>query len=389
MIALLSRLFIKDYQNTDDPGVRRRIAVLCSLTGVFLNLLLFAGKYIAGVLSASVAVTADAFNNLSDAGSSVTALVGFSLSGKRPDREHPFGHGRAEYISGLAVAGIILLMGIELGKSALKKILRPEPIVFSTAAVLVLLVSVAVKLYMFAYNRSMGRKLSSAAMSAIAADSLSDAAATAFVLLGMGIARIWGLHIDGWLGLAVSGFILYSGFSAARETLSPLLGQPPSPDFVARIEAIVLSYPEIVGIHDLVVHSYGPGRIMISLHAEVPDSGEFFDLHDAVDLAERRLKETLCCDAVIHMDPVSRDDEETARIREQLSGAVKAIDPRITIHDLRIVRGPTHTNLVFDAVVPHRFSLSDREVKRRIGELVSILWENTYAVVEIDQSYLS
>ena len=388
MIEFLARVFIRHRDGLSPSALRQAYGQLCGAVGIGLNLLLFAGKLFAGTISGSIAITADAFNNLSDAGSSVVTLLGFRLAGRKPDPEHPFGHGRMEYISGLAVAGLILLMGVELGKSSLKKILSPEEIVSSPLVLAILAVSVAVKLYMFYYNRSIGRKIKSAAMSATATDSLSDAVSTTAVLIATLVGQFTGLNIDGWVGLLVALFILFSAYKAAKETLSPLLGQTPDPEFVDRIEQIVLSYPEVLNIHDLIVHDYGPGRMMISLHAEVSADGDLLQLHDVIDNAEHRLKKELGCMAVIHMDPIITNDAHTDALRMAVAEKVKAIDPRLTIHDFRTVSGPTHTNLIFDVVVPYDVKLTADEVRRRIGALVKELDENYFAVVQVDNSYV-
>ncbi len=388
MIEFLARVFIRHRDGLSPSALRQAYGQLCGAVGIGLNLLLFAGKLFAGTISGSIAITADAFNNLSDAGSSVVTLLGFRLAGRKPDPEHPFGHGRMEYISGLAVAGLILLMGVELGKSSLKKILSPEEIVSSPLVLAILAVSVAVKLYMFYYNRSIGKKIKSAAMSATATDSLSDAVSTTAVLIATLVGQFTGLNIDGWVGLLVALFILFSAYKAAKETLSPLLGQTPDPEFVDRIEQIVLSYPEVLNIHDLIVHDYGPGRMMISLHAEVSADGDLLQLHDVIDNAEHRLKKELGCMAVIHMDPIITNDAHTDALRMAVAEKVKTIDPRLTIHDFRTVPGSTHTNLIFDVVVPYDVKLTADEVRRRIGALVKELDENYFAVVQVDNSYV-
>ena len=389
MMELLSRWFIRDRDNVTDPRVRRAYGQLCGFVGIGLNILLFAGKFFAGTLSGSVAITADAFNNLSDAGSSVVTLLGFRLAGKKPDPQHPFGHGRLEYVSGLIVAGLILLMGVELAKSSVEKILHPAAVDFSVIALVILAVSICVKLYMCLYNRRIGKKIRSAAMEATAADSLSDTTATAAVLLAMLIAKWTGLDIDGWVGLVVAGFILFSGVKSARETISPLLGQPPEKEFVDRIQAIVLSHPEILGLHDLVVHDYGPGRGMVSLHAEVPAHGDLLELHDVVDSIEMDLSRQLNCQAVIHMDPVVTDDGLTGPLRSRVAELVKQVDPAITIHDFRVVAGPTHTNLVFDAVVPIDEKLTAAQAAEKIRALVRTMDDGRYfAVVTVENSYI-
>jgi len=388
MISLLSRLFIQDHENYSDAQVRRSYGTLCGTVGICLNILLFAGKYFAGVISGSIAIVADSFNNLSDAGSSLITLLGFRLAGKRPDPGHPYGHGRIEYISGFIVSFLILLMGFELAKSALEKILDPQPMNSGWLPAAILLVSIAVKLYMFLYNRSVGRKIASSAMKATATDSLSDAVATAVVLLSMGASYYFHFNVDGWAGLLVAAFILYAGYSAAKETLAPLLGQAPDPEFVAHVSDIVTAHPEVLGIHDLVVHDYGPGRKMITLHTEVDGKGDFFTLHDAIDNIERELTAVCGCHATIHMDPIETDNAEIDEMREHVKELVQRIDPAITIHDFRIVPGRTHTNVIFDAVVPPGLPMTEEAVAERIRALVADAYPNHYAVVDIDQSYV-
>ena len=316
MITLLSKIFIKNHDDVTNPAVRKAYGMLCSLTGIFLNVLLFAGKYIAGTLAGSIAVTADAFNNLSDAGSSVITLLGFRMASKKPDPDHPFGHGRIEYLSGLAVSLIIIVVGVQLGLESIDKIRSPEEIDASLLPMLILVASICVKGYMFFYNRAVGRKINSPGMSATATDSLSDCIATLVVLISMLVARFTGVNIDGWSGAVVAVFIIYSGFSAARDTLSPLLGSAPDPELVKRIVDIVMAHPEVLNVHDLIVHDYGPGRLMVSLHAEVPGNGDIYELHDAIDTAEYELQKELGCSAVIHMDPVSTDDSKIGRMRD-------------------------------------------------------------------------
>lgn len=388
MIEFLARLFIRSRDSLAPSALRQSYGQLCGAVGIVLNLLLFAVKLFAGTVSGSIAITADAFNNLSDAGSSVVTLLGFRLAGRKPDPEHPFGHGRMEYISGLVVAGLILLMGVELGKSSLDKILHPEDIVSSPLVLGILVLSVAVKLYMFCYNRAVGKKIRSAAMTATATDSLSDAVSTTAVLIATLVSQLTGLNIDGWVGMLVALFILFSAYKAAKETLSPLLGQTPEPEFVERIQQIVLSHPEVQNVHDLIVHDYGPGRVMISLHAEVPADGDLLQLHDVIDNIEHELQKELGCVAVIHMDPIVTHDEHTTRLRMAVAEQVQTIDPRLSIHDFRIVPGPSHTNLIFDVVVPYDVKIPHEEVRRRVGELVRGLDENYFAVVQIDNSYV-
>lgn len=389
MVTFLSRWLIADHDQTQDPAVRRKYGVLCGAVGIVINVLLFLGKFFAGTISGSIAITADAFNNLSDAGSSLVTILGFKLAGQKPDPDHPFGHGRMEYLSGLAVAMLILLMGIELLKSSVEKILHPEAIEFSWLSVGILLAAIACKLYMASYNRSVGEKIQSSAMKATATDSLSDSLATTAVLAATLIAHFFHVNIDGWVGLAVACFILYAGYNAARDTISPLLGQAPDPELVRSIEQAVLAFDPIVSIHDMVVHDYGPGRMMISLHAEVPADGDLVELHDTIDLAEQALKEQFQCDAVIHMDPIVTNDETVLHMRAKMAQLVQIIDPRITIHDFRMVAGPTHTNLIFDAACPFDLHMTDGEVKRQIEQTVDLLDGNYMAVVTVDRIYAS
>ena len=386
MISLLARLFLKT-EGRDEAALRKEYGILCGAVGIALNVLLFAGKFFAGTLSGSIAITADAFNNLSDAGSSFVTLLGFQLAGQKPDSDHPFGHGRIEYLSGLAVSMLILLMGFELAKSSLDKILHPAPVDSSWLVIAILCVSIAVKLYMSFYNRSLGKKLNAPAMLATAADSLSDSVATTAVLIATLVGRFSGLMIDGWCGILVAAFILWSGFNAAKDTINPLLGTPPTHEFVDQIKHLVMAHPAIIGIHDLIVHDYGPGRVMISLHAEVSASENVLELHDEIDNVESELREKLGCEAVIHMDPIVTDDGITGETRERVAALVHCIDDEINIHDFRMVAGPSHTNVIFDAVVPYGFRLTDSEVEEKIKTAVRTLDGNYFAVVKVERSY--
>ena len=389
MVTFLSRWLIQDYDRPEDPEVRRKYGVLCGSVGIGLNLLLFLAKFFAGTISGSIAITADAFNNLSDAGSSLVTIVGFKLAGQKPDPSHPFGHGRMEYLSGLAVSVLILLMGFELLQSSVDKIRHPAAIEFSWLSVVILLLGIAGKRYMSYYNRSVGNKINSAAMKATAADSLSDSISTAAVLAATLIAHFFSVNIDGWVGVAVACFILYAGYNAARDTIDPLLGQAPDPELVTDVEKTVLSFPPIQSIHDMIVHDYGPGRLMISLHAEVPADGDLLEMHDTIDLVEQTLREKFRCDAVIHMDPIVTNDEQVLKMRSKMHQLVQVIDKRITVHDFRMVTGPTHTNLIFDVACPFDLKQSDEEVKRQVEEIVDLLDGNYNAVVTVDRIYAS
>ena len=386
MISLLARFFCKS-DGKSPAQLRTAYGILCGAVGIGLNLLLFLGKFFAGTLSGSVAITADAFNNLSDAGSSVVTLLGFRIAAKAPDPGHPFGHGRAEYLSGLAVSMLILLMGVELAKESLNKILHPALVEFSWLVIGILAASICVKLYMAMYNRSLGKKLFAPALLAAAADSLGDCMSTSAVLVATLIGHYFQLPVDGWVGILVALFIFKGGIDAAKDTIDPLLGKPPTPEFVKEIEDLVMAHKEISGIHDLVVHDYGPGRVMISLHAEVPASGSVMELHDVIDNIEHELHKKLGCEAVIHMDPIAADDSRTAALRAQVETLVKCIDASVSIHDFRIVPGSTHTNLIFDVVTPPGFRIADDEMARQVRSLVRSLDSRYTAVVQVEHSY--
>ena len=370
------------------PETRQRCGTLSGAVGIGLNLLLFLGKLFAGIATASIAVTADAFNNLSDAASSVVTLVGFRLAGQKADEEHPFGHGRMEYLAGLVVAMLILLVGVELGQSSLDKIVHPEPVAFSPLSAGILAVSVAVKLWMFFFNRGLSRQIQSAALAATAADSLSDAAATSILLAGLLAGQFLRLPLDGWLGLGVALFILRTGWGAAKDTADPLLGRPMDRALAEDIDRIVLGHQYILGIHDLVYHDYGPGRAMMSFHAEVPADANLLEIHDVIDHIERELKAKHHIETCIHMDPVVQD-ERTAALRTQVLDIARGIDPSLTVHDFRVTAGPIHTNLLFDVVVPYGFRLSDGEVRAALTAGIKALSDRYFPMIQVDHSYVA
>lgn len=385
MVGLLTKYFIKDRENVASPAVRQAYGMLCSIAGIFFNVLLAGGKCIAGIISGSIAIMADAANNLSDAASSVIVLIGFKMAGQKPDKDHPFGHGRIEYISGLLVSVLIIFMAWELFQSSVVKIFHPEETKFEPIVAVILIASVLVKLYIFCYNRSIGKRIDSEAMLATSKDSISDMAATSVVLVSMLVSHFFHINIDGYCGVFVALLIFYAGFTSARDTISPLLGQPPEPGFVKRIEEIVMSYEEIIGIHDLIVHNYGPGRTMISLHAEVSAQGNILLLHDVIDNIERKLKEEMGCEAVIHMDPVCVEDEETKQLKELVIQAAVEIAEELSVHDFRIVKGPTHTNVIFDLVIPYDFKLSDEKTTEQLKQRIQEYDSTYYAVIEVDK----
>lgn len=388
VVTILVNLLIQDKDDVKNPKVRQQYGMLCGFVGIFLNILLFLGKFIAGAISNSISITADAFNNLSDAGSSCVTLVGFKMAGAKPDVGHPFGHGRIEYIAGLIVSGAILLMAVELVRTSVGKIITPQPVEFQAVTAVILLVSILVKIYMAYYNYRIGKKVDSAAMRATATDSLSDTCATTVVLLAGIVGKLTGFQIDGYCGVLVGIFIFYAGISAAKETLDPLLGQAPEETLVRQIEEIVLSREEICGIHDLLVHDYGPGRLMISLHAEVPAEGNILKLHDAIDNTEAELRRNLNCDAVIHMDPVVTKDKQVLSLKQNMEEIIQSIDPVISMHDFRVVKGPTHTNLIFDIVVPYEYKISDEALACQIqGRTKERLGEKYFVIIQVDKAY--
>lgn len=373
MIAFLAKIFIKNNENYGDARVRGGYGVLIGAFFIVLNAVLFAGKLAAGLISRSVSITADAFNNLSDAGSSIITLLGFKLASQKPDTEHPFGHGRFEYIAGLLVSTAIILMGFELLKTSIERIITPEETELSLLSGAILGVSVAVKLYMAFSSGSYAKRLRSPALKATMRDSLSDSAATALVLIAAIVSKITGARLDGWVGALVSVFVLYSGVMSGKETIAPLLGQMPEPEFVDRVKELVLSTERITGLHDLIIHDYGSGRRMISLHAEVPveKGDDFFKIHDIIDETERRIAAELGCEATIHLDPVALGDERTEKLKARTLEALHAIDSALTLHDFRIVPSETRTTLIFDVVIPYDCRLSEGEVVSAICEAVS------------------
>lgn len=369
MVAWLAGIWIPEDKNYELPETRKRYGILCGILGIVWNLFLFTGKLVAGLFSHSIAIMADALNNLSDAGSSLIMLLGFRIAGQKPDRDHPFGHGRMEYLSGLFVAIAIILMAVELIQSSVEKIFHPEETNFSWGIFLILVASILVKLYMYSYNRAYGKKIGSAAMMATALDSISDAMATGVVLVSALVSEFWGLPIDSWCGLFVGIFILLAGIRAAKDTIDPLLGQPADGEFVRRVEEIVLAREEIRGMHDLVVHNYGPGRIMLSLHAEVPADGSLVQLHEVIDEVENYLSEQLRCEAVIHMDPIFEGDEEVCRMKEQMKELLAQLDASLSLHDFRIVKQGEQTRLLFDVMAPYQYQETDEELLGRLTEL--------------------
>ena len=385
MIKLLGKLIIKD-DIASEKG-RRKYGSLCGFCGIALNVILFIVKFFAGTLTGSVAVTADAFNNISDAGSSAVTLLGFRLAGKKPDPEHPFGHGRIEYVSGLVVALLIFVMGFELILSSIEAIKNPEPVELSAVSLVILSVSILVKLYMFAYNRIYGKKIGSAAMLATASDSVCDAIATSAVLISLIVSHFTNLLIDGYVGLLVAAFIIYSGFGAAKETIEPLLGSRPEKELVDGIEELVISHEQISGIHDLVIHDYGPGRRFLSLHAEIPKDCDVLEIHDVIDNVEIEIYEKYNIEACIHMDPIDTRDERINELKATVKKVLDGIGENLNAHDFRIVPGQTHTNVVFDVVLPAESDLDAEVVKKTVAAAVAAENPAYRCVIKIDRNY--
>ena len=388
MTKLLIKLFVKDSRNVSDPAVRQRYAMLAGVTGIVLNLLLFAGKLTTGILAASVAVIADAFNNVSDAGSSVITIIGFRLAGKHEDKEHPLGHGRLEYVSAFIVDMLIILVGAELLKSSVEKIISPSLPAVSAATIVLLVVAVLVKLWLFFFYRKIGNLIDSAAVKSTSIDSISDTVATSLVLISTLIARFANIGIDGWAGILVAGFILFTGIKAAKETIDLLLGTPPEPAFIQELKDFVKNYPEVVGVHDLMVHDYGPGRKIISFHAEVPSDSDINYAHDVIDCIERDMHEKFGCIVTIHLDPIVTGNKEVDEMRRLAEETAKEVDSSFTIHDFRMTSGGKHINLIFDLSVPTDCKIPDGEAAQKVAEKISEKNPDCHAVIHPEHPFV-
>lgn len=366
MTTWLLRLFVKDYQNTDEPKVRAGYGRLAGLVGIVCNFLLFAAKLLAGSLSGSVSIMADAVNNLSDASSSLVTLIGFKLAARPADEGHPFGHARIEYLSGLAVAAMILLIGAELVKSSVEKILHPQTVEFSWVIGGILLLSIAVKLWLALFNRRLGRRIHSAALSAAAADSRNDVISTGAVLLACVVGQLTQRSLDGYIGVAVALFILWSGIGIAKDTIDPLLGAKPDEELVHAIAYLLTSKKEILGIHDLMVHDYGPGRRFASVHAELDHRMDPLLAHELLDELERQAKQELHVELVIHYDPIVIDDPVVTAVRTRMQALLQQTDPQLSMHDFRLVSGPNHVNVIFDLVTPASYAGKTEALRRTL-----------------------
>ena len=387
MQKILVKLFIRDYKNTGDIKVREAYGTLGSVTGIIVNIILAISKYIAGLLSGSISVTADAINNLSDAGSSIISLIGVKLSAKPADKDHPYGHGRVEYISALIVAFFVLLMGIELFKSSVDKIVNPDPVKFNWISLIILVVSILAKLWLGLFNRYLGKQINSAPMLAVMKDSFSDCLATSVALISIVVSAFSDINIDGYLGIIVAGFIFIAGINIIKDTMADLLGKPADKEFTEKIEEKILSYDKIVGVHDMIVHDYGPGRKFASAHAEVSSQDDIMEIHDVIDLAERDILNEYGLIISIHTDPIVTDDERINSLKEMTIGIVKEISGDMSIHDFRVVDGPTHTNLIFDLIAPHKFHMSNSEIIKTIENKLSKIDERYFVVITIEHAF--
>lgn len=387
MHTILIKLFIRDSENVTNSKVRTAYGTLGSITGIITNIFLAIIKYIAGVFSGSISIMADAINNLSDAGASIISLVGIKLSAKPADKGHPYGHGRLEYISALGVAFLVLLMGIELFKSSVNKIINPEPVTFSILSLGILVFSIVAKLWLGLFNKKLGEKINSAPMMAVMKDSFSDCLATGVAAISIIVSAFSDINIDGYLGIVVAGFIFIAGFNILKETMADLLGKPAEKEFVDEITNKILSYDKIVGVHDMIIHDYGPGRLFASAHAEVPSNEDLMEIHDIIDVIERDIFNEFGMVISIHMDPIIVDNEKINTLRQMTSNIVTEMSEEMSIHDFRVVDGPTHTNLIFDLIVPHKYKLTNEEVCKEIEENLSKIDERYFAVITVEHSF--
>ena len=387
MTRLLVKLFVKNHEQAQLPEVRASYGKLSGMVGIVCNVLLFAAKFLLGTLTASVAITADAFNNLGDASSGIVSFLGFKMASRPADKEHPYGHARYEYLAGLTVCVLILVIGVELLKESFLKILHPQPVTFSWVTVLILFGAIGVKLWLAVFNRNLGKRINSQTLLATAADSRNDVIATGAVILATILSHVTKLSLDGYMGLAVALFILYSGVNLVKETLDPILGKAADEELVKEIEKRIMGYPGVLGTHDLMMHDYGPGRLFGSVHVEVAAEEDVLKSHDMVDNIERDFLKELNIHLIVHMDPIVTKDESVRNLRHWLAKEVKKVHEELTIHDLRVVPGETHTNLIFDCVVPHGLSRSDEEVKEAIDLLVKETYPNYFCVITVDHSY--
>ncbi|MCI5773291.1 MAG: cation diffusion facilitator family transporter [Erysipelotrichaceae bacterium] len=387
MTKLLINLFVKDHENINDDHVRWCYGMLSSLVGIFSNICLFLVKFVLGIISNSIAITSDAFNNLSDCVSCVITLFGYRLASKPADKDHPFGHGRMEYIVSIVISFFIFMVGIELFKSSLAKVINPEPVSFNIIVFIIMVITILVKVWMFMFNRYLGNKIDNPAMLATSQDSLNDCIATLATIVALVLGNFTALPIDGAMGIVVSIFILFSGYGIVKETLDDLLGRPADKELVEKIKTLIMANEHIIGIHDLIIHDYGPGKAIGSCHVEVNAHDSFVTVHDIVDEIEKKIQEELHIMMTLHMDPVDNDDELTNHYKTMVTNIIKGIDEKLSLHDFRIVTGPSHTNLIFDIVLPFDCTLKDEQIKKMIDDKLTAHKERIFTVITFDHDY--
>ena len=388
MTNLLTRLFIKNREDTANPRVRGAYAALAGIVGILCNVLLFAGKLTLGIISGSVAIIADAFNNISDAGSSVIALIGFRMASKPNDKEHPLGHGRLEYVTGFIVDMLIILVGFELFTGSIEKIITPTLPSFGNVTLILLGVSILVKVWLYFFYRKIGRTIKSSPLRASAQDSLTDSIATALVLVAAIVARFTSLAIDGYVGIVVALFILYTGVKAAKETIDLLLGSPPDPEFIEKIYDFSKGYDHVIGIHDVMVHDYGVGRLIVSFHAEVPSDSDINIAHEEVERMERDMHDKFGCIVTVHLDPIVINDPEVNELRALCEQKAAEVDPTFTIHDFRMTKGDSHVNLIFDLLIPIDSRISPADAEMRVSELIRAVRPDSACVIKVENPFV-
>ena len=390
MTDLLVKLFVKDWKETNRISVRTAYGILSSIVGILCNVLLFVVKFTIGMVLNSISVTADAFNNLSDAGSSIISFIGVRMAGKPADEDHPFGHGRIEYICALVVAFLVIQVGFSFFTDSIKKIMNPEELHFKLVSIVILVLSIGVKLWLGAFNRRLGKRINSQVMLATAADALGDVFTTTATIVSLLVFHFLGLNVDGIVGVVVAAVVLWAGIGIARDTLAPLIGSPADPGLAQKISALVESYPGIVGSHDLIIHNYGPGRSMASIHAEVPKDADIQEVHETIDRIEREVGHELGLLLVIHMDPIETRDEHILAVRSQLDTVLREVDPGLSMHDFRMVDGRQQINLIFDLVVPYQCSQSEQEeLRQKITDKISVLDKRYQCVITIEKSFVA
>lgn len=389
MTDLIVKLFINDKDNITDPKVRGRYGIVSGFVGIAVNVILCLAKFFVGTLTNSIAITADAVNNLSDAGSSAVTVFGFKMAGRPADEDHPFGHGRIEYITAMIVSFIVLFMGFELGMQSVDKIRNPEDVTFNLTGAIIIGVSILGKLWLALFNRKLGKKINSPAMSAVVADSLSDIAATSVTLIALVLSNFFPkLHIDGWLGIIVACFVLKAGFEIFKETLGALIGEPPTKETVEQLEKIIMSYNYVAGTHDLILHNYGPDRFFGSIHVEMPSNIDILEGHDIIDNIEQDIHKQMGIQMSIHYDPIETDNETVTELRNYTETIISGIDENLMFHDFRIVEGTTHTNIIFDLVVPHKYPKGNDELIAEITNKIREKYEHCFTVIKVEHSFV-